>query len=243
MVNGAKRGPTPKRSSELRRVGLLTLLFGCAFVVLTAVYRTGATKGVDRAVQLWLRTVHTPWLDALGRADDFLFRATPAFAAALLLVLVLWRFGPRWSWCAPLGIAATVLADAIVRNGWSQVMHPRALLAGIGAIFGGSYHASGSFPSSHVSRAIFLAVIALAFLPRKISIPITLIALSTLFARTYTESHKLIDVLGGTALGAFVACFAVWGVGQVAAIDPDFRGMWRSARAAVARRGSPRSVT
>jgi membrane-associated phospholipid phosphatase len=201
-----------------RRFGTLALAFGAVFAALTALYRTGATKTVDRAVQVWLREQHTGWLDALGAADDVLFRATAAVGIALLLAILLWRVGPPWSWAAPLAITVSLLADAILRNGLSQVLHPRALLTGLLAIFGGAYHASGSFPSGHVSRSLFLAVIALAFLPRRLSIPITLIALTTPLARMYTESHRLTDVLGGAALGAFIGCSTVWAVMQVAAL-------------------------
>jgi len=78
-----------------------------------------------------------------------------------------------------------------VKNGWSQILHPRALLDDILVLVGVHLHAPSSFPSGHVTRASFLAIVVFAFLPRKISIPFGILALTCAFARMYTEAHKL----------------------------------------------------
>lgn len=226
---------TARSTDRARRFGLLAALAGSLFALLTLLYRTGVTKTLDREVAARLRDMHSGWLDAIGQTDDVLFRAPPAIVMAVVLAVVLWRTGPRWSWIAPLGIGVAVFADAVMRNGLGQVLHPRAFLEGIGAIFGGHYHASGSFPSGHVTRATFMAVIALAYLPRWLSIPLALVGLSVPFARMYTQSHKLIDVLGGVALGTCVALLAIAAVEVVAATAPVRRELWRSARAAAVR--------
>src|SRR5712692_4417706 len=135
---------------RLRHPGLLALVSGAAFIAVTALYRAGATRDADREVFLRLRDVHAGWLDVLGAADDVLFRPTPTFAAAIVLAVFLWRFGPRWSWCAPSAIVLTVLAEVIVKTGWSQVLHFRALIDGIQVLVGGQYHSFASFPSGHV---------------------------------------------------------------------------------------------
>jgi membrane-associated phospholipid phosphatase len=223
---------------RLRRSGLLALTAAAAFAVVTALYRTGAIREVDRQVTQQLRDVHAGWLDSLGQMVDVLFRPTPTFAAALVLAILLWRFGPRWSWLAPLAIAVAVLAEVIVKNGVSQVLHIRSFIDGFQVLLGGKYHAAGSFPSGHVVRAMFLATIALAYLPRFVSIPFALFALSTMVARIYTESHKLSDVLGGAFLGICVACVAVWAVATLVGIEGDLRKTWRTATARVSRRPS-----
>jgi membrane-associated phospholipid phosphatase len=205
------------RDTRLRYFGLLALVSGALFLVLTALYRAGVTHEVDRDVLLQLREAHTGWLDALGTFDDLLFRPTLAFAMAGLLVLVLWRFGPRWSWCAPFAIVLTVLAEVVVKSGWSQLLHLRVLIDGVMVLFGGSYHGGAPFPSGHVTRAMFLAVIGLAFLPRWVSIPFALLALTTPIARMYTEVHRLSDVVGGAMLGVCIASAAVCGVAILAA--------------------------
>jgi membrane-associated phospholipid phosphatase len=199
------------------QAGLFALASAAVFLAVAALYRAGVTHDLDHALALRLREVHSGWLDGLSAVDDVLFRATPTIAVAAVLTVVLWRFGGRWAWCAPPAILIALLAEAIVKNGWSQVLHIRALIDGLQALFGGHYHAPASFPSGHVMRAMFLGVIGLAFLPRWISIPFALFALTTPLARMYTEQHRLSDVLGGAALGVCVAYAAVWGARVLAA--------------------------
>ena len=124
--------------------------------------------------------------------------------------LWLWRTGPRYSWAAPLAIAFVLLAEAVLRNGWANVLRPGALVRGVSALFGAHYHAAGSFPSGHVARATFLAVIALSTMRRQLAVPVTIFAALSVPARLYTESHLLSDVLGGGALGVGVAASALW---------------------------------
>lgn len=221
--------------ARLARPGLLTVLSGAVFIAVFVLYRSGLARGFDHDVQVLVRSMHTGWLDQLGALEDTAFRATPTVAAALLLAIVLFIAGPRWSWCAPLAIGLAILAEAVVKNGWSQLLHPRVLIDGLLVLLGGHYHAPASFPSGHVTRAIFLAVIAIAFLPRYISLPFALLALTTPLARMYTEAHRLTDVLGGVTLGMCVACAAVWAVQAVSTIEAR-HGNWRTAGAGFVRR-------
>jgi len=221
--------------ARLGRPGLLAVVSGAIFIAVFLLYRSGLSRGFDHDVQVLVRSMHTGWLDQLGALDDMLFRATATVAAAVVLSIVLFAVGPRWSWCAPLAIGLAILAEAIVKNGWSQVLHPRALIDGLLVLLGGHYHAPASFPSGHVTRAIFLAVIAIAFLPRYVSIPFALLAFTTPLARMYTESHRLTDVLGGITLGMCVACAAVWAVHAVSTIEAR-HGDWRIAAAGLVRR-------
>jgi membrane-associated phospholipid phosphatase len=223
-------------SVRLPRPGLLALVSGVLFVAITLLYRAGAVRGFDQEVASRLVEIRTGWLDFLGTADDLLFRPTPTFVAALVLTVLLWRFGPPWSWCAPPAIVVSGLAEVVVKNGWSQILHPRALLEDIQVLFGVHLHAPSSFPSGHVTRASFLAIIVFAFLPRKISIPFGLLALTCGFARMYTEAHKLSDVAAGAALGTAVASTAVWAVTMLIAMEGDRPGGWRAVGTTLARR-------
>lgn len=223
------------RGIRLSRPGLLALASGAVFVGVTLLYRAGAVREIDHQVAVRLSEVRAGWLDIVGNANDVLFRPTPSFVAAILLAIILWRFGPPWSWLAPLAIVVSALAEVVVKNGWSQILHPRALLEDIQVLFGFHLHAPSSFPSGHVTRALFLAVVILAFLPRKLSIPFGLLALSCVFARMYVEAHKLSDVVAGAALGTAVASAAVWGVTVLIVLEGDRRGGWRAVVAALVR--------
>jgi membrane-associated phospholipid phosphatase len=225
-------GPKPR----LRRSGILALASGAAFAAITVLYRAGATRDLDHELHLWILDFRAPWLDALATTDDVLFRSTATFAAAAVLAAILWRFGPRWSWCAPLAIVVAVFAEAIVKNGFGQILHLRTLIEGLQVIFGGHFHSPASFPSGHVTRAMFLAVVGLAFLPRIVSVPLALFALTTLLARLYTEQHRLSDVLGGASLGICIGCAAVWAVPILASMEGELRKRWRPASSRLIRR-------
>jgi membrane-associated phospholipid phosphatase len=224
------------RDVRLPWPGLLALASGAVFVAVTLLYRAGAVREIDHQVAVRLAEVRAGWLDILGSANDVLFRPTPSFVAAILLAIFLWRFGPPWSWLAPLAIVVSALAEVVVKNGWSQILHPRALLEDIQVLFGFHLHAPSSFPSGHVTRALFLAIVVLAFLPRKLSIPFGLLALSCVFARMYVEAHKLSDVVAGAALGISVASAVVWGVTVLIALEGDPGGGWRAVGSTLARR-------
>jgi membrane-associated phospholipid phosphatase len=225
---------------RLPRPGLLALVSGAVFVAVTLLYRAGTVKPVDSEVKLLLRGLHTEWLDAMSNADDVLFRPTPTVIAALLIAIILWRFGPPWSWLAPPAIGVVALAEVVVKNGWSQILHPRALYEDFLVLLGIHLHAPSSFPSGHVSRAMFLAIIVFAFLPRKFSIPFGLLALSCFYARMYNEAHRLSDVVAGASLGISVASTAVWGVALLIALEGDRPGGWRAVVATVTQRLMPR---
>lgn len=224
------------RRIRLSRPGLLWLVSSAVFVAVTLLYRAGAVKEVDYRIAYLLKDVRAGWLDTLGNLNDVIFRPTPTVVGAMLLALILWRFGPPWSWLAPPAIVVSALAEVIVKNGWSQVLHPRALLEDFQVLLGFHLHAPSSFPSGHVTRALFLAIVVLAFLPRRFSIPFGLLALSCIFARMYVEAHKLSDVVAGAALGTAVASAAVWGVTVLIALEGDRPGGWRGVVAALAGR-------
>ncbi len=69
---------------------------------------------------------------------------------------------------------------------------------------------SFSFPSGHTAIAFCVAVAALLTLPKKFSIPLTVLAVLTAFSRLYLGVHYPTDVLFGilaAALSAVIAYF------------------------------------
>lgn len=190
----------------------LALVAGASFVAITLLHRGGTTLEMDREALLWSRELSAEWLDALGAFEDIAFQPIVTLAAALVLSVVLWRSGPAWSWCAPMSIVLVALAEVLVRNGWAGVMHPRGLIDALQVLWGGHYDTASSFPSGHVARAMFLAVIVAYTLPRRVSVPLGVFALASVPARLYTEAHFFSDVLGGTALGIAVAATTLWAI-------------------------------
>ncbi len=79
-----------------------------------------------------------------------------------------------------------------------------------------------SFPSGHATLATIGGITALSKLSRKVSFPLTLMALLISYSRIYTGVHWPVDVLGGWLLGAF--CVALI-LSQTARLEPGFASL------------------
>jgi len=194
------------------RHGSLAAICGAVYLVLLVFQRTNVTQEVDRAVLLAMRELRHPWLDAISSLDARLTDFLPTFAAAIAMALVLSRVGPRWAWIAPLFILATGVIEFGSKQSLDRLIHPSELLRAAGELIGTGYTAAGPFPSGHVARVVFLAVVALGTLPRALAAAFAVVAAVTFSARMYIEVHRLSDVLGGVALGLFVGFVALWTV-------------------------------
>ena len=214
----------PSRS-RIERPAMLALAAGISFAVVTLAYRSGALRQLDAEVAFRLHDLRSEQLYALAGLDDIVLRATPVFVAGALLALVLLLRGGPWSWIAPLGIGGSAVVDFGFKVGWSVFLHPRQLLSAAQILIGLHYHGLSPYPSGHVERATFVAVIAIAFLPRLVAVPLVALALFTPFARMYIEAHRLSEVLGGIDIGIFLAACAVLAV----AIAPRLVGGLRAA--------------
>ena len=186
------------------------MVSGSAFLGLLALNRSGATQAIDREMFVALRDIHAPWFDVLGTIDDIAFRPLPTFAIAIAMSVVLAWKGPQRAWILPLGIGFTAVLEFLSKRSFSRGVHFGELIVALQGLVTGHFSGSASFPSGHVARATFLAVIAWWILPRVLAIPLAIAAGMTLFARMYTESHRLSDVLGGAALGVCVGSAMIW---------------------------------
>lgn len=232
------------RASRFVAPGRLAIAAAAGFVLVTAAYKTGLMRTIDDDVAAAVRTAQAGALTAVASFDDVVFRPTAMFGvAAVLLVWLLWR-GPAWSWMGPLGIGIAAAIDFGFKAGWSVFLHPRQLIEAAQIVVGLHFHGLSPYPSGHVERAAFIAVIALAFLPRWISLPFLALAATTPYARMYSEAHKLSDVFGGIELGVFTAALTLWLITKMPWIETRIRTSWLDWRGgSAARRQAPREAT
>lgn len=183
---------------------------------MTALYRNGWTHGIDHDVAALFATVDEQWLDTIAEWDDALARPRATFAMALIMSIALARGRVRWAWSVPLLIVVTAFIELLVKVGIRQVFHPGELVRAASELLGVRYDAGAPFPSGHVARTTFLAVVAAMLKPGWSTAALVAFAAVTCLARIYIGAHHLTDVLGGVALGAFVAAAGLWSRAVVA---------------------------
>lgn len=212
----------------------LSLIAAAGFAVVTLAYRSGVLRQADAEFAAWLHNIKSEALYAAAMVDDRVFDPTPAFIVAVSLALfLLWR-GEPWAWLAPAGFGLSAAIDFGLKVGFSVFLHPRQLISAAQILIGSHFHGLAPYPSGHVERATFLAVVALAYLPRWIAAPMVGLAVFTAFARVYIDAHRLSEVLGGIELGTLIAAVAIW----AAAVAPSIAARARRLRGGDARRSA-----
>lgn len=181
-----------------------------AFLALALLVALGTTRGIDLAVTLAFQSVASDALDLLVNWHTILGQLAVTLPAAALLALAVWRRFGGWSWLAPLAILATGGIELVFKYALVHPSPPEELTREFFDPLGVRVEAPSSFPSGHLARLTFLAVLLAGTFPSRAAWigAIAFVALAV-FARVYIGDHWISDALGGLTLGAAVAATAV----------------------------------
>lgn len=176
------------------------------FAVLAVLVALGATRGIDLATTHAFQALASQPLDVLVNWHTLLGQLAVTLPVAALLAVVVWRRHGGWAWLAPLAILATGAIELVFKFGMVHPGPPEELTREFFNPLGVRVEAPSSFPSGHMARLTFLAVMAAGLVRSRPAwaAAAVLVGLS-LFARVYIGDHWLSDALGGLALGAAVA--------------------------------------
>jgi membrane-associated phospholipid phosphatase len=183
-----------------------------AFIGLVALVALGATRDFDLAITHAFQSVASYPLDVLVNWHTLLGQLAVTLPAAALLAVLAWRRHGGWAWLAPLAILATGPIELVFKLGLVHPGPPEELTREFFNPLGVRVEAPSSFPSGHMARLTFLAVLVAGMFPSRVAWAgaAAFVALA-LFARVYIGDHWISDALGGLALGAAVAAAAlVW---------------------------------
>ena len=185
-------------------------LAALVFLSSAAAVAAGATKAVDRDFTIWLQTFASPALDRVANLNTLVGQSTVNAALMLLLMGFLFVRGPRWAWIAPLFLG---LLTVVELAGKLSLVHPSPPDEFIRTSFnplGIHLSTSSSFPSGHVSRVTFFAILLWDLIPNAVvrAVLVTL-AVATPFLRIYLGDHWISDTVGGVSLGVLCGVLAV----------------------------------
>jgi undecaprenyl-diphosphatase len=181
-----------------------------AFLALALLVALGATRALDLATTLAFQSVASDALDELVNWHTLLGQLLVTLPAAALIALVTWRRLGGYAWVAPLFILATGGIELVFKFALQHPGPPDDLVRAFMNPLGIRVTAPSSFPSGHLARLTFLAIVLAGLFPSRLAWAAAIAFIGvTLFARVYIGDHWISDALAGLALGAAVAAAAV----------------------------------
>lgn len=189
---------------------LVAIASAMALLLLTVAVMTGATATIDLSVQRWLVSVTSAPLDFAVNAHTAAGQVVTTVTVAVGLALIAARRWGGLAWLAPLFLLATGVVELGLKSALYHPSPPAEFIRATGNPLGIHVQAPSAFPSGHVTRITFLAIMATQlWAGAPVRLAAFVLVAFTLFARMYIGDHWLSDVLGGLALGTLAASAGV----------------------------------
>ena len=186
------------------------IVFSAMFFVLAALVATNLAGPGDLAMTIAFQSIASYPLDLLANIETVVGQGLITLGLAALLAAVLWRrLGPVAA-LAPFLMLATVPIELFFKTVLVQPGPPREFTRSFHDFLGVSIETNASFPSGHVTRLTFLALVAASLYPRGWTPAVTaLLLVLAVYLRVYIGDHWISDALAGIALGGAFASLAV----------------------------------
>ena len=163
--------------------------------------------GLDGAILLWIQdAVRTPALDAFMSRFTMLGDHGYLWIAVTLLLLIIPKTRKVGLMCFVALVLMVIFNNMLIKNivdrprPYTQIPDLRLLVKEAD---------DASFPSGHSCSAFAVAVVCLKKLPKKIGVPLVILAAAIALSRLYVGIHYPTDVLVGSVLGIIIALAAV----------------------------------
>lgn len=196
----------------MRNVRAVALLSAFLLAVLAFTVWTGATRDADLAGLRAAQSVASHPLDLVANAHTAIGQVIPTVLAAMVLAVVAWRRRGGIAWIAPLLILATGAIELALKQTTAHAPPGEEYVRAFMNPLGVRIPTPSAFPSGHVTRLTFLALMACAMFPSAwLRFGGIVLVGASLYLRVYIGDHWPSDVVGGLLLGTAVGAIgAAW---------------------------------
>lgn len=160
---------------------------------------------LDGQFLLWIQdNIRNDILTPIVKIITFLGNAGLLVIAATLTLMIIPKTRKLGLLCAAALIVNTILCNLILKNAVGRI-RPYEVIDGLKLIVG--KQSDWSFPSGHASSGFTMGTVMWRETPRKIGIPVLILALLIALSRLYVGVHYPTDVICGIILGTMVGFF------------------------------------
>ena len=163
---------------------------------------------MEANILLWIQeNVRADWLTPIVKCITYLGNGGIFWILLTLLFLCMPKYRKTGATCATALIFDLLSVNMLIKN---LVARPRPYtkIEGLVHIIGDQ--SDFSFPSGHTAASFAAVTVLLMCAPKKISIPMTVLAVLISLSRLYVGVHYPTDILGGVVIGVICGVAAVY---------------------------------
>ena len=163
---------------------------------------------MEANILLWIQeNLRADWLDPIMIGITYLGNAGIFWIALSILLLCLPRRRKLGLTCGASLIFDLLAVNLFIKKVVARV-RPYEVIEGLTKIIG--EQSDYSFPSGHTAASFAVATVLLMRAPKKLSVPMFVLACLISLSRLYVGVHHPTDILGGALIGALCGILAVY---------------------------------
>lgn len=165
---------------------------------------------MEANILLWIQeNLRADWLTPIVKCITYLGNGGVFWILLTLLLLLLPKYRKVGAASATALIFDLLSVNVLVKNLVARA-RPYTQIEGLVNLIG--EQSDFSFPSGHTAASFAAVTVLLMLVPKKLSIPMTVLAVLISLSRLYVGVHYPTDILGGVVIGALCGIAAVYTV-------------------------------
>lgn len=163
---------------------------------------------MEANILLWIQeNLRADWLDPIIIGITYLGNAGIFWIALSVLLLCFKNYRKLGLTCGASLILDLLSVNVFIKKAVARV-RPYEVIEGLTKIIG--EQSDYSFPSGHTAASFAVATVLLMRAPKKLSVPMFILACLISLSRLYVGVHYPTDITGGAVIGALCGIAAVY---------------------------------